>query len=305
MAASNNGYNGRGIHNQNFLKSLKSGNLNKMLEIIRNDKDLDLQIREDYLNIYYLGGNIAKVNSENSIEFDKFYFYLNMKTVPKKQIKNNKTIVDDLTEKRNDLIKKFKNQDYTEFFCEAKIVMDKWFKLKPNPERKEQHELSLENQYKKSDYTIIDIEYQVSTLSSFSCTYLPNGKVKQKKPRFDIVAINKHGKLCIIELKKGTGALEGKSGLIEHWNCYQHSIARNTDAFKKEMQKILQQKQAFDLIDNDLQINSEIPEFMFAYAYDDKNSIVNQDNIFDYEYNKIGVPIHVIKLKDGSKKLMD
>jgi hypothetical protein len=304
MAASNNGYNGRGIHNQNFLTSLEGGNLNKMLEIIRNDKDLDLQIREDYLNIYYMGGNIAKVNSENSIEFDKFYFYLDMNTIPTKTIKKDPIKVKEFTEKRNKLISKFKNQNYAEFFCDAKQIMDKWFAENPNPERKEQHELSLENLYKKSDYTIIDIEYQVSTLSSFACTYVPNGKVEPKKPRFDIVAITKQGKLCIIELKKGTGALEGKSGLVEHWKCYQHSIARNTDAFKKEMQKILQQKQDFDLIDNDLQINSEIPEFMFAYAYDDTD-LTKQDSLFQHAYNKIGVPIHVIKLKDGSKKLMD
>jgi len=303
MAAKNKNYLGRGIHNQNKLNSLMTGNLNKMLEIIRNDKDLDIQIREDYLNIYYMGGNIANVKSENSIVFNEFYFYLG--DTPSTHIKDNQSIVSELKMKRDLLIIKFKNKEYQEFFNEAKMVMDKWFTKNPNPERKEQHELSLANQYTKSDYTIIDLEYRVSTLSSFTSTYIPKGKDKPKNPVFDIIAINKQGKLCIIELKKGTGALDGESGLQEHWDCYQHSIARNTEAFKTEMQLVLKQKQDFDLIDKKLQINSETPEFMFAYAYVDNGKIKEQDDKFQNSYNKIGVPIHVIKLKNGSKKLMD
>ena len=305
MAATKKEYKGRGIHKADFFSSLKSGNLSKMIEIIRNDKDLDLQIREDYLNIYYMGGNIAKVNSENSIEFDKFYFYLDMKTIPTKTIKKNPIKVKEFTEKRNELIRKFKNQNYAEFFCDAKQIMDKWFAINPKSERMEQHELSIENQYGKSDYTIIDIEYQVSTQSDFVYKITPNGNDTQKKPRFDIIAVNKKGKLFIIELKKGTKALKDKSGLKEHWDCYQHSIARNTEAFKREMQLVLKQKQDFDLIDKKLLINSETPEFIFAYAYDDKSSIKDPDDKFQKAYEKIGVPIHVIKLKDGSKKLMN
>ena len=69
-------YLGRGIHNEKFLESLKIGNLKRMLQIINNDNRLDVQIRNDYLNIYYRGGSIARVNSGSSVEFDMFYFYL-------------------------------------------------------------------------------------------------------------------------------------------------------------------------------------------------------------------------------------
>jgi len=72
-------YLGRGIHKEKFVKSLVNGNLKQMLIAINNDNDLDIQIRNNYLNIYYKGGSIAKVNSEKSIVFDEFYFYLEMK----------------------------------------------------------------------------------------------------------------------------------------------------------------------------------------------------------------------------------
>ena len=86
MKTKDNKYLGRGIHKEKFVESLINGNLKRMLTVINNDDDLDIQIRNDYLNIYYKGGNIAKVNSEKSVGFDEFYFYLEMKKTPKKEI---------------------------------------------------------------------------------------------------------------------------------------------------------------------------------------------------------------------------
>lgn len=186
----NEKYLGRGIHNKKFLASLQSGNLKQLLSVINKDNDLDVQIRQDYLNIYYKGGNIARVKSENSMEFDKFFFYTDMKNVPKKEITKNAKAVEYLTVLRNDLVKKYKQKLYKEYFNEAKGIMNKWFERKPNPEREEQHNLTSENKYNKSDYTILDIEYQVSIRSAFACKYTPQGKDKPKKPRFDIIAIN-------------------------------------------------------------------------------------------------------------------
>ncbi|MCD8262712.1 MAG: hypothetical protein LUD15_15595 [Bacteroides sp.] len=120
--------------------------------------------------------------------------------------------------------------------------MDKWFEVNPKPERFAQHILSVNNQYGKSDYTILDLEYQVSELSEFRCEY-PN-KDKPKKPRFDIIAVDREGSLCVIELKKGERALSGVCGLKEHWECYKASIGRNTEPFVKEMKLVLKQKKA-------------------------------------------------------------
>src|ERR1035437_6334536 len=265
-------YLGRGIHNEKFLESLQNDNLKHMLQIINNDYELDIQIRNDYLNIYYRGGNIARVNSESSVEFDKFYFYLDMRITPKKFIKQNLKVVTELISKRDILISKFKEGKYKEYFEQAKTVMNEWLKINPKPERMEQHQLSTENKYNKSDYSIIDLEYEVSIKSDFACKYTAKDKCKPKKPRFDIIAINKQGKLCVIELKKGTAALTNTSGLKEHWDCYQESIGRNYKPFMNEMRKLLEQ---------------------------------NQDKVFIKELNKIGVNIHAIKLPRGTLKLMD
>lgn len=301
----NSEYLGRGIHNKKFLESLKNGTLRQMLIVINYDNDLDVQIRNNYLNIYYKGGNIAKVNSENSIGFDMFYFYFDMKNISTKVIKKDVEVARNLKTNRDLLISKFKERDYKGYFTDAKEIMDKWLMKNPKPERMEQHKLSINNQYKQSDYTIIDLEYQVSTKSDFACTYIPKGKDKPKKPKFDIIAINKQGKLCVIELKKGTGALGNTSGLKEHWVCYQKSIGCNYQSFMNEMKILLEQKQAFNLIDKQVKIKYQIPEFMFAYAYDDKTTIKEQDDKFQEEYNKIGESIHIIKLEKNSSNLFD
>lgn len=298
-------YLGRGIHNDKFKESLTNGNLKQMLIVINNDNDLDVQIRKDYLNIYYKGGSIAKVNSEKSIVFDKFYFYLDMETTPTKYIREDDIIIKKLTSQRDILTSKFKDSKYEEYFANAKEIMDKWLAINSKPERQEQHKLSIENQFNKSDYTIIDLEYQVSTLSDFTCSYIPEGKDNAKKPRFDIIAINKQGKLCVIELKKGIGALGSTSGLKEHWDCYQQSIGRNHQPFMFEMEKLLEQKQTFNLIDKQVKIINPIPEFMFAYSYDDKKSNEDQDKAFQMEYKIVGANIQVIKLANKTFKLLD
>jgi hypothetical protein len=296
-------YLGRGIHDKKFAESLMNGKLRQMLIVINNDKDLDVQIRKDYLNIYYQGGNIARVKSENSVEFDKFYFYLDRKTIPKKDL--SQVEIKKLKSHRVSLVSKFEAGNYEAYFVQAKEVMDKWFKVNPKLERLEQHKLSIENQYNKSDYTIIDLEYEVSILCDFICTHIPDKKVKAKKPRFDIIAINKQGKLCIIELKKGLGALGNTSGLQEHWDCYQKSIGRNHKSFMNEMTFLLKQKQDFNLIDKQVVINSPDPEFMFAYSYDNKTSQKNQDITFQMECSKVNPTIPILTLAFGTSKLMD
>ena len=72
-----------------------------------------------------------------------------------------------------------------------------------------------------------------------------------------------------------------------------------------EMKKLLEQKQAFNLIDKRVKIKCQIPKFMFAYAYDDKTTTEEQDDKFQEEYNKIGEPFYFIKLKKNSSKLLD
>jgi len=45
-----------------FMAGLKEGWLHPLLDRVKADRTLCLEIREDYVNIYYRGGNLLKVS---------------------------------------------------------------------------------------------------------------------------------------------------------------------------------------------------------------------------------------------------
>lgn len=59
---------------KDFLVSLEKNPINNLIRMVLGNNDLTIQIRNNYLNIYYLGGNVAKVNSARSVVVDENYF---------------------------------------------------------------------------------------------------------------------------------------------------------------------------------------------------------------------------------------
>lgn len=63
--------------NDDFYQDLLSGSFSSLLEYVIDDPSLDLQIRENYINIYYRGGNILKIDKKGTgynYFFDMKYF---------------------------------------------------------------------------------------------------------------------------------------------------------------------------------------------------------------------------------------
>lgn len=54
-----------------FITELQKGKLVPLLNKVKRDSDLDLQIREDYINIYFKGNNLLKLKEDLSFEIDK------------------------------------------------------------------------------------------------------------------------------------------------------------------------------------------------------------------------------------------
>lgn len=61
-----------------FMLALKCGILTPLVDIIRADATLSLNIRDGYVNIYYRGGSLLKINEriggQYTVEFDMKYF---------------------------------------------------------------------------------------------------------------------------------------------------------------------------------------------------------------------------------------
>lgn len=281
MANKKQEYLGRGLHSPKLREALcEGGLLYNLLEIVKNDDDLVIEIRNDYFNVYYKGGNIAKVESANSIQFDHNYF---------KGYNRPKYESDDKEEERKELKKELlsklkKERNYNDFVSKMKDLMnDYWIWLKEErgrslKEKDVQHSLCINNT-EESEYTVIDVEFQVSSEAkySYSKPARPRGRyvdINKRSPRFDIIAVrNSDRQLCVIELKSGINALYGKSGIGDHADSYEGTIGRSPQVFLDEIKGVIEDKKTYGLLNKDFTISDSDPEFVYAYSYksDDKD----------------------------------
>lgn len=257
-----------------LFRELKEGALHALLEFIKRDSSLDFQIRENYANVYYKGGNILKIKPK-SFDIDKMYFHT-AKDKNSTDAKSDKTKLSEFVEKRKQLLALLPANPQ-EYFRKAKAVMDEWDEALSDRvqhnEKKEQQQIALANQ-RNTDYVVLDLEYAVSRTSAFKY----DGDEDKHVPRFDIIAIH-DGRLVVIELKKGLGAVSGTSGVRPHIDCFNHTIGRDAKGlFVLEMRELLKQKKELGLLDESLTIKDTKPTFVFAFA--DKNE--EEDEFFSF-----------------------
>lgn len=292
----------RGIKTSSFIQSFtnENGIIKCFLEAVKKDERFVIHIRNDYFNVYYKSGNVARIDSSLKLKIDDNYFEYS-------------------DEKVENVIKLFEVGKYVEYLNVMVDVMESYwdglfYKKHPKTEKRPEDEggvqqkISISNKNHLTDFDVLDLEYQISSENENPLRYdggtpyprKSKSKTteeiivhKKQSPRFDIVAIS-DGKLYVIELKKGTSALRGPSGMHDHIDSFLHTIAKNKKTkslFVEEMKNLLKQKQDFDLICKDLQIVSDDVEFCFAYSYKqptnkrtrEKNSINSVINSRDKE----------------------
>ncbi len=275
-------------------QSLVNGKLKEMLEVVKHDEDLVLHLRNDYINIYYRSGNVAKVNSENSVTINENYF-ISKEEEDYCRVKSKRTKADVINRKalisrRDTLTRLFKDGEYKEYFVRMKDTMKKYWHYQDMLEEDEgdvQQKLCSSNKYdsKDSNFTIIDLEHEVSIKADFSykgTTPFPVKKGKKKEnPRFDVVAVRKSdGQLFVLELKKGGKALEGPSGMHDHVDSFLHTIKETAEAeksFVEEMEYVLMQKQILGLVDKAVKITGEDVRFAFVYSYASNSGLIQKN----------------------------
>lgn len=187
-----------------FADDLKHGKLSPLLSRIKEDDTLMLALRDGYINIYYRGGNLLKIEQKGSggkyiASFDTKYHKNNAAPLlvkfpcPINNEADSRTLVDAIPA--------------------LKYSMDRYFSQHRKAEREFQQLVARENNCSpisnETEYFIVDIEVAGA---------LP-------KARFDMLAVRwlrderkKQGTLVpvLIEMKYGSKALEGNSGLNEH-----------------------------------------------------------------------------------------
>jgi len=188
---------------QTFMANLlnQDGLLRPILERAKQDHTLMVSIREDYINIYYRGGNILRVKEQDDGSYSAFFdSEYNKSGLPCPALP--------------DTIKtQYSARLWVDSFQTLKGIMDIYFSEKSKPEREFQQLVARENNFSnianQSEYFISDIEFVDSSLGA----------------RFDMLALRwlasqrKNPSNCrpaLIEMKYGDGALSGSAGVLKH-----------------------------------------------------------------------------------------
>src|SRR3972149_6562277 len=266
----------------------EEGLLFPLTSLVKKDHSLSLEIRNNYINIYYRGGSLLKLSAvKNKKHTYKPFFEI--------KYGRNEVEVDTLIKKlppqissRGDL------ERWLDNFTRLKSVMDSWFIDNPNKEREFQQMVVWENNNSSiagsTDYFIIDIEYD-----------------NRNGGRFDMVAIQWDSdmtarklqskdlpKLCFIEMKYGDTALHGRSGIVEHAKQWKEYLSSNIEDIKTEMLTLFQQKRYLELIASLQENRNEIKSFskeidcIFLIDNHDPSSRKLKESILELE--KIEIP---------------
>lgn len=240
----------RGLSKE-FINDLKEGELSILLDAVRNDDTLCLEIRENYINVYYRGGNICKVEEKKGnyqFCFDQKYSHKHKEVVQK-------------------LFKEGNVKDIVENLPILKYEMDVWFSKNPKAEREFQQLILRENNYgsisNDTDYYIADIEYaNIENNSRFDMVamkWLSTSK-ERKNPK-DL-------KIAFIEVKYGDNALTGKAGIQEHIKDIYTFLNNEKNDIYQEVEKIINQKVSLDIINisKNVTLLENKPEFILLCA---------------------------------------
>ncbi|EGB13416.1 hypothetical protein DND132_0198 [Pseudodesulfovibrio mercurii] len=263
---------GRGLE-RFFIDDLNAGKLVPVLERVKKDHTLDLQIRNNEIHVYYRGGKLVGIAPKSSaysydVSFDKSYlndFHLDIPLVP--PITNVQTA--------NECVAQFQSM---------KLAMDYNFSKYKKTEREFQQLISRENSYSSvsnaTDYFVVDVEFEKNV-----------GAVTTK---FDVMAIKwvstsgarklskgYRPKLAIVEVKYGDSALTGAAGLVDHLEktCSCLRDQRVAEDIKATILTQFNQKRELGLVlfskggnTNEVVALDDRPEFIFLLANHDPAS---------------------------------
>jgi hypothetical protein len=236
-----------------------------VLNLVQRDSTLCLEIRKNYGNIYYRGGNILKIEEKGdsfNASFDRKYLVEYSTRVPKEL----PTLL-----AASDDVKKW--IDVMPFL---KHEMDLWFGKHPKNEREFQQLMLQENNFgklaKSTDYFICDIEYaNLNGRFDLIAVHWPSSPVSRKN--------NKSLGLAFIEMKYLDNALTGNAGLKKHIEDINSFLGErdNLSNIKDEMKKVFNQKLELGLINNQKPIESfsdDKPEYILALVNHDPASSI-------------------------------
>ena len=252
----------RGILSAQFRQRLENEWV-PLIEFISKDPELDVQLRDNYINVYYNGGKILRI-SQTGPSINSLYFY--------KHNENFEKALRDMASARNKLLAVLNEEnDISSFFKQAKELISELMMRRKCYERKKLHEIACSNRVFSShnNLVVIDIEFAVGWYKPYNNSQGKGGK--RKVPKFDIIAVDQSGQLYAIVLQDNlrTDGDRTKQSLNAYKQDFYLTIGDDTplNDFAQEMNEVLETKQELGLLPKSLKIDTDaLPKFAVAFS---------------------------------------
>ena len=258
---------------QNLIAKLsKGGEWHKLMKDIAADKDLTSEIRAGRLTVYFQKGRLLEIREKKIDTLDSGYYTGCVKFFLEK-IQNGFFPSSSISPEPV----VFDPNNAKPYLKWAKTAIGTFNFIHNKREFIIQQRILKENSSKDSNYLALDLEYQ------FEQGNIPKDQ-RIDKSRIDIVAIEKEtNDIVLFELKQGSGAVDGKSGIEDHIRKTNIHIANTTfcENLRNDLSQIISQKIALGLLDCDKELVSHIQSsrikmgFIFVtYTEQDEKDIV-------------------------------
>ena len=249
----------RAITDEHLQAYLKGGCLQRLFNVIKEDRELSFEIRvKNEVMIYYHKDRILTISyCKGKLSID---------TLSEKYYKNDTP--PPVSFEDGDLIQTLRDKSQLrQYFREAKRLVGSY---KAGLEFEVQQNIALGNRSFSNRFVVVDMEWQ-----------LPQSDIKKEerisRTRIDLVVVdmkrNERGEndVYLGELKVGMGATDGKSGIVAHIKKT-NKIMSNPKAcavLRADVERIIRQKAALGLLEGDYTgLNlSATPRMMLILAY--------------------------------------
>ena len=239
--------NGRGLSPE-FMEALLNGVLKPILDLVKADHTLDLQIRENMVLIYYRGGKLLQVNKEgNSYSLTCESNYLHHLNIPIADLLKLPEEMRELNYSVNVNSDLGTVENFVRILPRRKQIMDSYFSLVGRGNENEFRQLIVRENNRdatlagRTDYFICDIQSNIGGRGFIDLVAVhwlsPHTEGREKR-------------LALIELKYEDNAIaEGSPGIVDHARDVANFVANgNHTEFKEEMKAYFNQKRELGLI---------------------------------------------------------
>lgn len=258
--------------NEKLIHRLINGDLLPLLNYIKSDNELRLEVRQNGdAFIYYRKGKALEIKK---LKVDKKY-----ENVPNTELA--------VTNPK-------------EYFKLIKESIDNWLESKKQrAEFDSQQNIAISNQDESDKYIILDMEY------AFEQNQIEKNS-RVKRGVFDLLGIDKEtSRIVFFEVKKGMGATKGKSGIEEHICDFEkHLFGANAKAFRtnliKDIKNIINDKTKLGILNNFIYSDTfekQDPELVFVFHPDNNSQIQQFSNELKNRHKLILVNHNNYKLK--------